>query len=84
MCPNDRTYYTSYCSVDLMYISDLFLLDIDECEANPCDVNAACLNTNGSYVCSCRPGFKGDGDSCTGNKLSSRHSSCKPCGDRKD
>ena len=71
-------------SVDLIYISDLFLLDIDECEANPCDVNAACLNTNGSYECSCRPGFKGDGDSCTGNKLSSRHSGCKPCGDRKD
>ena len=56
-----------------MYISHvdgqtlfLFLLDIDECAANPCDVNAACLNTNGSYECSCRPGFEGDGTSCTG------------------
>ena len=44
------------------------LLDIDECVINPCDVNAACLNTNGSYECSCRPGFEGDGTSCTGNK----------------
>ena len=43
-------------------------LDIDECATNPCDVNAACLNTNGSYECSCRPGFEGDGETCTGNK----------------
>ena len=64
-----------------MYIFDLFLLvlDIDECAGNPCDVNAACLNTNGSYECSCRPGFDGDGRSCTGIRL--LNSSCKPCGD---
>ena len=46
----------------------LLLLDIDECATNPCDVNAACLNTNGSYECSCRPGFEGDRETCTGNQ----------------
>lgn len=42
--------------------------DIDECLASPCDDNAACLNTDGSYECSCAPGFEGDGQTCTGNK----------------
>ena len=67
-----------------MYIFNLFLflLDIDECAGNPCDNNAVCLNTNGSYECSCRPGFEGDGESCTGNRLVV-YSFCKPGGDMK-
>lgn len=67
-----------------MYIFNLFLfvLDIDECAVNPCDVKAACLNTNGLYECSCRRGFEGDGESCTGNRLLV-NSSCKPCGDKR-
>ena len=43
-------------------------LDIDEClTSSPCDDNAACLNTDGSYDCFCAPGFEGDGQICTGN-----------------
>ena len=45
----------------------LLLPDIDECLASPCDDNAACLNTDGSYECACGPGFEGDGQTCTGN-----------------
>ena len=41
--------------------------DIDECKGNhSCHVNATCTNTNGSYVCECRPGFNGNGQNCTG------------------
>ncbi|CAH3164839.1 unnamed protein product [Pocillopora meandrina] len=42
--------------------------DIDECETNPhkCHEEAACNNTHGSYSCSCKPGFIGDGHNCTG------------------
>ena len=29
--------------------------DIDECESSPCDHN--CRNTEGSYTCSCNPGY---------------------------
>ncbi|XP_078382537.1 uncharacterized protein LOC144665218 [Oculina patagonica] len=41
--------------------------DIDECKANThrCDVNAECNNTKGSYNCTCKPGYSGDGHSCT-------------------
>ena len=42
--------------------------DIDECSADtsPCDENADCTNSNGSYRCSCKQGFTGNGSSCNG------------------
>ena len=42
--------------------------DIDECSADssPCDSNADCTNRNGSYSCTCKQGFSGDGIVCTG------------------
>ena len=45
--------------------------DIDECEASVrvCDVNAICQNTLGSHVCSCKAGFTGDGETCTGEDM---------------
>ncbi|XP_078346731.1 ficolin-2-like isoform X1 [Oculina patagonica] len=41
--------------------------DVDECSASisVCDVNADCQNTVGSYICSCKAGFTGDGKTCT-------------------
>ncbi|XP_022795533.1 protein kinase C-binding protein NELL2-like [Stylophora pistillata] len=41
--------------------------DIDECSkgGHTCDVNANCQNTNGSYNCSCKKGYTGDGRSCS-------------------
>ena len=41
--------------------------DIDECSSeNDCDVNAKCLNTMGSFKCSCKQGYQGDGRNCSG------------------
>ena len=44
--------------------------DIDECTASSpvCDVNANCINTRGSYLCSCKTGFSGNGKTCQGEK----------------
>lgn len=44
-------------------------VDIDECgtpDANECDPNSMCTNTEGSYICRCFKGFEGDGQACTG------------------
>ena len=42
--------------------------DINECEleAYPCSSNANCTDTEGSFNCTCREGFEGDGFNCTG------------------
>ena len=49
-----------------------FHLDIDECTSkiHNCDRNALCKNTEGSFTCTCKPGYKGDGKKCNGKYLS--------------
>ena len=44
------------------------VLDIDECGASSpvCDINANCSNTRGSYICTCKSGYTGDGKMCQG------------------
>ena len=45
------------------------LLDIDECvqDTHTCSKDGAlCNNTKGSFNCTCKPGFVGDGYNCTG------------------
>ena len=57
-----------------------FVLDIDECSKNgsPCDENADCLNNDGSYTCTCKDGFTGNGRVCDGKFLSA-HKIRLPC-----
>ena len=45
-----------------------FSTDIDECKLGEhnCSANATCENTVGSFNCSCRDGFEGDGMNCYG------------------
>jgi len=49
-------------------IFNLYFVDVDECNASVpvCDVNANCRNTLGSYQCSCKARFSGNGKACTG------------------
>ena len=45
------------------------ILDVDECamaSTNDCDPTANCENTIGSFTCTCKSGFVGDGWNCTG------------------
>ncbi|XP_028418860.1 adhesion G protein-coupled receptor E1-like [Dendronephthya gigantea] len=38
---------------------------VELCTTNPCDANANCTNTVGSYVCFCHSGFTGNGINCS-------------------
>ena len=49
--------------------------DIDECESddmNNCHENAQCTNTVGTFTCSCKPGYTGDGAACTSKLIMER------------
>ena len=55
------------CSCIASYLHTLLHIDINECnEGSRCD--QLCINTNGSYYCSCNEGYslKDDGKSCKG------------------
>ena len=61
------------------------LLDINECLDDPCDTNATCLNTNGSFICTCDNHFSGNGFNCTrlcenGYQLDERDVTCGKSG----
>ena len=45
---------------------NLIFLDENEClrGTNPCDSNATCEDTLGSYKCTCKPGYTGKGMTC--------------------
>ena len=59
---------------DLLFYSS-HLLDVDECSRNTdnCHENADCLNNPGSYTCHCKPGFTGNGTSCSGKQPSIKY-----------
>ena len=53
----DKSIYSTYC-----------FADTNECKPGKhrCDSNAFCNNTKGSYNCTCKPGYFGNGFNCTG------------------
>ena len=44
-----------------------YFTDINDCETDThhCSFSAFC-NTKGSYICTCKPGYIGNGVNCTG------------------
>lgn len=50
----------------------LLWTDIDECLENNggCDKNADCKNVAGGFICTCKTGFSGDGQTCNGRYIS--------------
>ena len=70
-CPSEQkcispTSNQCTCAEGLIYDEQTKICaDVDECLLeNECDENSACTNSKGSYSCSCRPGYFGDGKTC--------------------
>ena len=51
-----------------MHQFQYLFIDVDECSegTHTCSGNATCMDTDGSFSCSCHPGFTGDGFNCAG------------------
>ena len=66
-----RSVYVYLFSYQHLKIYWIYSSDIDECNAatNSCHKNARCNNTQGSFTCSCKPGYEGDGYNCKGKIL---------------
>ncbi len=65
ICLCDTGYSGSPCTGIYSFFSPAFFSqhfkDINECEIVPeiCGANEHCTNTNGSYTCTCLPGYEG-------------------------
>ena len=62
---------TRECELSLLLLLINLISDINECKegTHNCSSYAVCNNTKGSYNSTCKPGYEGDGDDCTGNLL---------------
>ncbi|KAL9953469.1 hypothetical protein ACROYT_G040891 [Oculina patagonica] len=62
--PRIVTCYVWTCMCELHSVSGK--VDIDECAGatHTCSADAVCTNTKGSYNCTCKPGYEGDGRDC--------------------
>ena len=71
-CDHSCTYknggYHCYCPPGYRLLNNTECVDINECKerSNACHFNGTCLNTVGSYLCSCNPGNTGKDGNCTG------------------
>lgn len=44
----------------------LIIIEIDDCGANSCNLNATCIDKFNGFECICKSGFEGNGTYCTG------------------
>ena len=66
---NQRVTVCSFVSTLSMYVYiSLLPTDIDECTDETDNCEQTCMNTNGSFVCGCNPGYMldGNGRNCSG------------------
>lgn len=44
---------------------------VDECamRTHNCDTNAICTDTAAGFTCTCKTGYKGNGEACRGKQL---------------
>ena len=60
--PFNSTFHPDDISIDNVY----FITDVDECTygTHNCHQDATCQNTDGSFTCTCKSGYTGNGTDC--------------------
>jgi len=63
-------FYFLFCHFNFFLLWKKYKIDIDECSTNNggCSLDAKCTNNIGSFSCTCKTGYSGDGFTCTGMK----------------
>lgn len=55
-----------------MIATNILISDENECASdisNTCNIDAICSDTEGSFTCSCKAGFTGNGITCRGRLI---------------
>ena len=64
MTCNGKYYHQKIVIADVTFY---IIIDIDECiSTDICRANEVCTNTQGSFTCTCQPGYVNNGKKCTG------------------
>ena len=66
LCAVGKGLVSPYYRINTQITHTILTIDVDECITQPCNANAHCNNTEGSFLCTCDEGFSGDGILCDG------------------
>ena len=65
----EACHHVTGCVCEKGWTGETCEVDFDECKSNPCiGDHETCLNTPGSYLCECTPGFNKSNAHCTGKR----------------
>ena len=47
------------CRFNVPIVKHVYVVEINECDSNPCEHGATCTDAVNRYICKCDPGYEG-------------------------